>query len=150
PGTSLGAQTFVASDFSSNSESGGYSEFSSETSSESSSEGGSQSNSKSTTEGESVIPVWVPVPIQELGSETEWSREEKLSKAAELLKTQPQRHCFIKIDTGRTQSLEVPFVEEYSVARETLLEYENATYKAQGALPAAEVDQLVDANENRF
>jgi hypothetical protein len=150
PGTTLGSQTVVASDFSSNSESGGFSEFSSESSSESSSKGGSRSRSKSTTEGESVIPVWVPVPIQELGSETEWSREEKLSKAAEMLKTQQQRHCFIKLDTERTQSLEIPFVEEYSVSRESLLEYENETYKAQGALPASDVDQLVEENEKRF
>ena len=36
------------------------------------------------------------------------------------------------------------------MSRESLLEYENETYKAQGALPADEVDQLVDESEKRF
>ena len=102
------------------------------------------------TESETEVPVWVPIPIQELGSEAEWSREEKVSKVAEMLKTQQQRHCFIKLDTERTQPLMTPFVKDYSLPEEFLISYEQAIYQQQGALPAAQVDVLVDQQTSLF
>jgi hypothetical protein len=112
--------------------------------------GGSSSNTWSESEGETVVPVWVPIPIQELGSEAEWSREEKLSKVAEMLKCQQQRHCYIKLDTEKTQPLKIPFVKDYSHPEEYLLEYEQAVYQAQGALPADQADQVIAENERKF
>lgn len=114
--------------------------------SESESEGGSDSESYSVTTG----TVFVPIPIKELGSESEWSREEKLSKIAEMLKYQQQRHCFIKIDNERTQPLRVPDVHTPNVEPETLQEYEIMLYKQQGSLPAEEVDRLIEENEQNF
>jgi hypothetical protein len=105
---------------------------------------------ESGTEGESVIPVWVPIPIQELGSEAEWSREEKVSKVAEMLKAQQQRHCFIKLDYEKTQPLMTSFVDDNSISSDFLLEYEQAIYKAQGALPAAEIDLLLEEQSASF
>jgi len=137
---------FTESESESTFSAGGSSEFSAE----SWSEGGSTTESYAETEGETSVPVWVPIPMQELGSEAEWSREEKVSKVAELLKTQQQQHCFIKLDTEQTQPLKVPFVRDYSHSPEYLLEYEQAVYQHQGALPAATVDQLITENETKF
>lgn len=113
-------------------------------------EGESSGESFGETEGETVVPAWVPIPVQELANEAEWSREEKVSKVAEMLKTQQQRHCFIKLDIERTQPLRVPFVYEYFLTPEYLLEYEQAVNQAQGASPGAEVDHLLSENETRF
>lgn len=134
------------SDFSSQSSAS----FSADSYSKFSSEGGSEGESYFQSEGESEVPVWVPIPAQELGSETEWSREEKVSKVAEMLKYQQERQCFIKLDTEPTQSLNVPFVRHYSHSNQYLLEYEKAVYETQGALSGSEVDILLEENETRF
>lgn len=127
-----------------------FSEFSAAGKSKSSTKGIALGANQSETIGETESTVWVPIPIQELGSETEWSREEKVSRVAEMLKTQQQRHAFIKLDTERTQPLQIPFVETYPLSEESLLEYEEAIYKEQGAIPAEEVDLLLEESETRF
>lgn len=120
------------------------SRFSSETSADA--EGETEYESDSEVE----VPVFVPIPKQELTSETEWTREEKLSKIAEMLKEQQQRHCFIKIDLEKTQPLKVANVKRHPVAPKTLEGYEQATYKSQGALPAKEVDQLITEGQRKL
>jgi hypothetical protein len=115
-----------------------------------SSQGGSVGRSTAYMRGESTVPVWVPIPVQELGSEAEWGREEKVSKVALMLKTQQQRHCFIKLDKEDTQPLQVPFVREHSVSSPYLIVYEREVYKAQQAITGDEADRLLEANERRF
>lgn len=115
-----------------------------------SAEGYAASESVSESEGETIVPVWVPIPVQELGSEAEWGLDEKRSKVAQMLKEQMQRHCFIKLDTEKTQPLLIPFVRDYSHRPADLLEYEQAVYQSQGALPAAEVDRLIEASATKF
>jgi hypothetical protein len=127
----------VLSSFSSDSSSQSSSDFSSE------SEGYGESDSESF--GETVVPVWVAIPTQELTTEAEWTREEKLSKVAQLLKEQMQQHCFIKLETEKTQPLLVPFVKDYGLSEAALLEYQQEVYKIQGALPSADVDRLFHA-----
>jgi hypothetical protein len=124
--------------------------FSSHSSSDFSSESESQGESYSESTGESEVPVWVPIPVQELTTESEWTREEKVSKVVEMLKYQQERHCFIKLDTEPTQPLRIPFVREYSQSDKTLLEYEEAVFQAQGALNGPDVDTLLEQNEKRF
>jgi hypothetical protein len=120
-------------------------------SSEGSSESFSEGESEFESEGETSVPVWVPIPIQELGSESEWSVEEKRNRVAEMLKCQQQAHCFIKLDTLPTQPLKVPFVRAYdSQSREELAAYERAIYQMQEALPASRVDQLIEEDAQRF
>jgi hypothetical protein len=114
--------------------------------SESSSSGESEQESDSEVE----VPIFVPIPVQELGSETEWSREEKVSRVAQMLKYQQQRHCFIKIDTDKTQPLKVPLVKDPGLSDDFLLEYQSELYSCQGALPAAEVDRLLIESEEQF
>lgn len=136
------SQGEMSSSMSSSAYSDNYSDFSAE--------GFAESESFSESEGETVVPVWVPIPVQELGSEAEWSLEEKKSKVAQMLKEQMQRHCFIKLDTEKTQPLLIPFVRDYSRRPDDLLEYEEAVYQAQGALPADEVDRLIEASATKF
>lgn len=124
--------------------------FSSDTESEYYSEGFSSSESQSESQGESKVPVWVPIPVQELGSEAEWSREEKVSRVAEILKFQMQRHCFIKLDEETTQPMIVPFVKTYPISQDLLEEYERAIYKEQGAIAAADVDHMLEESKIRF
>ncbi len=142
--------SYNSSESSSNSFSEAVSDFSAESDSESFSEGGSSGRSSFSSAGVSSVPVWVPIPTQELGSEAEWSREEKVSRVAEMLKTQQQRHCFIKLDNVLTQPLLVPFVRTYSTSPENLLEYEKEVYREQNALAGPEVDRILDDNEQRF
>ena len=112
----------------------------------------SQGSTESEVESESEVevPVFVPIPVQELASETEWSREEKISRVAEMLKYQQQRHCFIKLDTETTQPLKVPFVREYPLPEEYMHRYQRALYARQGALSAAEADRLIEESQHAF
>ncbi len=143
---------FTQNDSSSESSSQTTSESRSEAESESSSYAESQSEGESgfESEGETTFPVWVPIPVQELASETEWSREEKLSKIAEMLKCQQQRHCFAKLDTEKTQPLMVPYVKTHFIEPRAENAYKRAIYKRQKARPGKEVDLLIAENERAF
>jgi hypothetical protein len=132
------------------SDSEGWSEVSASSSSDFYATTESHSTSESETSGETTVPVWVPIPKQELGSEAEWGREEKVSKVAEMLKCQQQRHCFIKLDTEQTQPLMVPFVKDVRLPAESLLEYQREVYAAQGALAAPVVDRLIEESQQKF
>jgi hypothetical protein len=101
-------------------------------------------------ESEVEVPIFVPIPVKELTSETEWSREEKVSRVAEMLKYQQQRHCFIKLDTEKTQPLKIPFVRDFRLPVEDVDEYQRELYHRQGALPAAEVDRLISESQQAF
>lgn len=115
-----------------------------------SSQGGSSGDSYFQSDSETEVPVWVPIPIEELASETEWTREEKVSKVVEMLKHQQDRHCYIKMDTKETEPLRIPFVKEYSQSDRTLKEYENQVFQNQGAIPGVEADRLLQESEIKF
>jgi hypothetical protein len=149
-------QSQVESSFSSSGLSGSEVQFSSSSESEmfvtseseSSTEGRSVGSNRSVSEGESVVPVFVPIPLQELGSEAEWSREEKVSKVAEMLKYQQERHCFIKIHNQKTQPMLVPFVKSYYTSEANKQWYTEKLLTKHGALPSNEVDRLIESQEN--
>jgi hypothetical protein len=100
-----------------------------------------------------VLPHWVTfdrLPVQELTTEAEWTREEKLSQVAQLLKEQMQQHAFIKLGTETTQPLLVPFLKDYGLPEQSLLEYQREVYDQQGALAAIEVDRLLAESHHKF
>lgn len=150
-GESEGQSTFSASGFSESDV-----QFSSSVDSEThvtsesefSSESRTVGSSRSSSQGESEVPVWVPIPVQELGSEAEWSREEKVSKIAEMLKYQQERHCFIKIHNEKTQSMLVPFVKPHYTNQANKKWYTEKLLTKHGALPTDEVDRLMESQEN--
>ena len=116
----------------------------------SSSSGYSDAYSDSSSESEVDIPIFFPVPFQELSSVTYYSLEEQLTELTAALKYQFQRHCFIEIRQQETQPLLVPFVEPvttFNHSRKNLDWYVEQQHEKQHALPAAEVDRLLTEQE---
>ncbi|MBI3356829.1 MAG: TraM recognition domain-containing protein [Nitrospirae bacterium] len=110
----------------------------------------SDSQSWSESDGEADIPIFFPVPFQELSSIQYHSLEEQLTQMAAALKKQFQRHCFVQIRQQDTQPLLVPFVEPvttFMYDRRNLEIYMALQHKKQNALPASEVDRLLKEQE---
>jgi hypothetical protein len=102
--------------------------------------------SSSSSESEVDIPIFFPVPFQELSSVQYFSLEEQLIELTAALKNQFQRHCFIQIRQQETQPMLVPFVEPVSTftySRTNLDLYIDRQHQKQNALSADEVDLLL-------
>src|ERR1017187_5879545 len=115
-----------------------------------SSTGYSDTDSYSTSESEADIPIFFPVPFRELSSVQYYSIEEQLTELTAALKLQFQRHCFIQIRQQETQPMLVPFVEPVTTfiyGREKLDWYIQRQHEKQKALPATEVDRLLEEQE---
>ena len=115
-----------------------------------SSSGSSWSDSETCSESEADIPIFVPVPFQELSSVQYYTHDEQLTELTAALKEQFPRHCFIKIHGQKTQPLLVPFVENVRSFRdnaENLEWYQRWQLDRSHALPAAEVDRLIEQRE---
>jgi hypothetical protein len=108
----------------------------------------SQSETAGEMESEADIPIFFPVPFQELSNVQYYTPEEQLVELTAALKEQYGRHCFIKIHNQQTQPLLVPFVKDFYTSPESLRWYEDKLAAKQHALPAAEVDLLLKAQEN--
>jgi hypothetical protein len=96
------------------------------------------------------FPAFVPVPVQELASETEWSLEEKRSKVVEMLKYQQRQHCFIKIGSEKTQPMLVETIPQSSIDEEQLNVYRRALFEAEGALSGMEAERLIEQRESEL
>ena len=97
-----------------------------------------------------MLPIFVPVPFQELSSVQYYTHDEQLTDLTAALKEQFPRHCFIKIHGQKTQPLLVPFVEDVRSFRdcaENLEWYQRWQLDRSHALPAAEVDRLIEQRE---
>ncbi len=119
-------------------------------SSSSSSTASSESEAWGDSESEADIPIFFPVPFQELSSVQYYPLDEQLTELTAALKNQFQRHCFIKLLDEETQPLLVPFVEGVTSFRnsdENLHWYIEQQNQKQGALPSAEIDRLLEAQE---
>jgi len=110
----------------------------------------SDSDSYSSSESEADIPIFFPVPFQELSSVQYYTIDEQLTELTAALKLQFQRHCFIQIRQQETQPMLVPFVEPvttFTYDRKNLDWYIDRQHQKQKALPAAEVDRLLAEQE---
>lgn len=119
-------------------------------SSYSSGSGTSESESWSDSEGEADIPIFFPVPFQELSSVQYYSLEEQLTELTAALKEQFPRHCFIKIQGQQTQPLLVPFVAGVTSFRDSTKNLEwycGWQLEKHQALPIPEIDRLL-ASQN--
>jgi hypothetical protein len=110
------------------------------------------SENKSFSESESVadIPIFIPVPFQELSSVQYFSLDEQLTELTAALKEQFPRHCFVKLPQAETQPMLVPFVEPVTTFvhdRTNLDWYIQRELQKQDALPASEVDRLLAQQE---
>lgn len=110
--------------------------------------GTSESTSSGTSYSEADIPILLPVPFQELSSLQYYTTDEQLLELTAALKEQFQRHCFIKIHHEKTQPLLVPMVEDFYTSEKNRNWYRDKLYTESEALPAAEVDRLIEENES--
>jgi hypothetical protein len=125
----------------------GTSRASSSESSRSESHGSSGSDTYGESESVADIPVFVPVPFQELSSVAYYTVEEQLLELTAALKEQFPRHCFIKIHSDETQPMLVPKVEAFYTAPKNIQSWRQKALQRFGALPAAEVDLLLEQQE---
>lgn len=102
----------------------------------------------SESEGEADVPIFIPVPFQELSSVQYYSLEEQLIELIAALKEQYGRHCFIKVPNQQTQPLLVPFVRQFYGTPTNQNRYREKQLKKQNALPVAEVDKLLESQEH--
>jgi hypothetical protein len=149
---SASGQSFYTPDiwFSSPTSTGTTSQMASSGSTTASSSGYSDTDSYSTSESEADIPIFFPVPFQELSSVQYYSLDEQLTELTAALKIQFQRHCFIQIRQQETQPMLVPFVEPvitFMYSRKNLDGYIARQHQNQRALAAAEVDRLIEEQE---
>lgn len=138
----MDSDSYAESSFSSESES--------DSKTQSHTRGTSTARSTFSTQGETVVPFLKPRAVQELLPDVEWTLGEKRSRVAEMIISQPQQHCFLKLDTAKTLPMIVEFVKDYGLSAESLLEYQLEIYKAQGALPAGDVDRLIEESRVEF
>lgn len=124
---------------SSNAESSGFSSM------ESQSEFSSRSHSTSWSKSEGVadIPVFVPVPYQELSSIQYYTPEEQLLELTQALKLQMQRHCFIQLPNQETQPLLVPIVKTPYLSEKNLIRYVEIIAEKNQALTMDEADREI-------
>jgi len=98
----------------------------------------------------SHAPILLPYYEKEKTADSEWGRDEKVSRAAYRLVNQPERHCVVKFDGMQALQFVVPLVERYEVQAEALEVYKRRLLRENGARPAANVDQLVLDGEREF
>jgi hypothetical protein len=101
------------------------------------------------SESDSVadIPIFVPVPFQELSSVQYFSLEEQLAELTAALKEQYGRHCFIKIQQQKTQPMLVPMVQNHFTSQANKDWYIAKQFSRQDALPPADIDRLLERQE---
>jgi hypothetical protein len=111
--------------------------------------GENYSTSTSETEGVADIPIFVPVPFQELSSIQYYTPDEQLLELTQALKLNLQRHCFIQLPDQETQPLLVPFVKNYYVSSKTRDNYIKVKTAELNAITPEEADrQIRQAVEN--
>jgi hypothetical protein len=98
-------------------------------------------------QGEADVPIFVPVPFQELSSVQYFNIDEQLTQLTAALKEQFGRHCFIKIHHQKTQPLRVPFVKSHYTTQKAFGWYEQKKLAAEGAQSCAAVDDAIAQQE---
>jgi hypothetical protein len=116
--------------------------------SESTSEFSGRSRGKNWSESEAVadIPVFVPVPYQELSSIQYYTPEEQLLELTQALKLQQQRHCFVQLPNQETQPLLVPFIEDFYVSKTNFDWYVQKLANEANAITPEEANREISQN----
>jgi hypothetical protein len=105
--------------------------------------GESHSTSWSESEGVADIPVFVPVPYQELSSVQYYTPDEQLLELTQALKLQQQRHCFVQLPNQETQPLLVPLVKDFYLTKESLDSYVRRLAEKADALTPEEASERI-------
>jgi TraM recognition site of TraD and TraG len=113
-------------------------------------EGSSDSDSYVESESVADIPVFVPVPFQELSSIQFMPPETQLLELTAALKLQLKRHCFIQIQQQKTQPMLVPKVEDVFITPSSLQRWQDKALSTFNALAAGKVDLLIEEQEQKL
>lgn len=70
--------------------------------------------------------------------------------AAEMILDQRPRQYLLRLDEQDPEYMTVEDVKDYGVSAESLQAYQREVYASQGALPAPEVDRLIEENGQMF
>lgn len=92
----------------------------------------------------------IPRYEKELSGRAEFTREEKVSICAELLKEQPERVCHVKLPDKLTEKYIVPEVRPARMSRARVREYEKEKQVEAGGLDVERADQLLLEAEREF
>jgi hypothetical protein len=103
----------------------------------------SYSTSWSESEGVADIPVFVPVPYQELSTVQYYTPDEQLLELTQALKLQQQRHCFVQLPNQETQPVLVPLVKDFYVTKESLDSYVRRLAVKADAITPEEASQWI-------
>jgi len=109
----------------------------------------SYSASYSESEGVADIPVFVPMPFQELSSIQYYTPEEQLLELTQALKLQQQRHCFIQLPNKETQPLLVPFVKEFTLSEKNFNWFIEWTAQKNNAITSDEANKLLTQGNSK-
>lgn len=101
------------------------------------------STSWSESEGIADIPVFVPVPYQELSSVQYYTPEEQLLELTQALKLQRRRHCFMQLPNQETQPVLVPLVEDFFVSKTNYVWYVQRLADKADALSPEEASRRI-------
>ncbi len=126
----------------------GFSSITTESSLDSKSHANSKSRAKSRSHSTAFSTRYGPREAQELASETDWTREERVSMLVEKLKNQERRHCTLKLPGESARDYVVPWIEPYLPNPDTVAEYMKEINRDNR--PAEEVDRLLIENQNTF
>lgn len=109
--------------------------------------GRSTSETSGTLESVADIPIFRPVPFQELSSVQYYTPEEQLFELTAALKQQYQRHCFLAMPDAEVQPMLVPFVKSFYTSKANEQWYLKKHLEKQHALPVGEIDRLLAEQE---
>ena len=97
----------------------------------------------------SVVPFYEQIPFMEVSNINDYSIEEITEKFIAWLMNQPDRHAQMKVKQNPPIPIITPYVEQFQVRETDIMALKEKVY-SRYALPAKEVDRMIEDRRNRF
>jgi len=97
----------------------------------------------------SEVPFYEQHPFREISSIQDYSIEEISEKYISWIKNQPDRHAQLKIRQNSTIPIITPLVKSCRVREKDIQAFKEKVY-SRYALPAADVDKMIDERRRKF
>lgn len=94
--------------------------------------------------------VQTPIYRERVSARAEWSRDEKVSRLAQVLRDQPQQTATVKLRQAEAVPFEVPTLQSFSLTTHAVRSYEHSLYASLGALPFEEAKLVVQKSRETF
>jgi len=98
---------------------------------------------------QSTVPFYEYEPFKEVSNVTDYSVEEVVEKFIAWIKTQEDRHAQLKVRQQAPLPIITPFVGPCPVREKDIQAFKEKIY-SRYALPAREVDQMIEARRKKF